>query len=269
MPATKEETKDSLLFRSGDPDFMTSLARGLEVLRAFSQSEGQLTTVQICKMTGLSRAVVRRCLYTLSEAGYVVSGKSGFRLKAKVLSLSQPYYLASDSLPALAQPLMERVSEETGECCGLGILEGSDVVYVARTAPRRLPAASLTVGSRLPAPYTSLGRVLLSQLTEEELEDALERFAFTRHTQLSIVSPGDLARAIDQARQRGSAIVDQELETGVRAVAVPVLDPNTGQCIAAMNVCVEAGRVTVDDLQHRIMPRLRTATMQLTESLAD
>lgn len=262
------QADESLLFRTGDPDFMTSLARGLAVLKSFSGGDGELTAGEICTRTGLSRAVVRRCLYTLAEAGYVRKFDDRFQLEAKVLSLAQPYYTAARSLPATAQPFLETLSEQINESCSLAVLEGDDVVYVARAATKRIMTVSLTIGSRLSGNCTSLGRVLLSSLSTGELEGYLQRNPLAVHTPKSITTKRDWKRAIASVREQGYAIVDEELEIGLRSVAVPITDSGS-QVVAAMNVGVQATRVSKKQLKDKILPTLQAAASNLNKRLCE
>jgi IclR family pca regulon transcriptional regulator len=151
------DTEQSILFRTGDPNFMNSLARGLEVIRAFSDTATGLMMPAISMKTGLSRAVVRRCLYTLEQMGYVSQRADGYYLEPRILALSQTYF-SSNTLPSLAQDFLDRVKETTGESCSLAVLDHDEIVYVARSAARRIMTVSLGIGSRLPAFYTSLDR---------------------------------------------------------------------------------------------------------------
>ncbi|MDG2221184.1 MAG: IclR family transcriptional regulator C-terminal domain-containing protein [Rubripirellula sp.] len=261
------DSADSLLFRSGDPNFMTSLARGLGVLRAFADSDGELTVREICENTGLSRAVVRRCLYTLVEAGYVRHDDRRYQLDVKVLSLAKPYYSASRSLPALAQPFLDSLSQEIEESCSLAVLDGDDVVYVARAATKRIMTVSLNLGSRLPSSCTSLGRVLLSGMSNEALEAFLSRNPLVAHTAKSITSTHEWRDFIRQVKEQAYALVDEELEVGLRSVAVPVHGADGG-IVAAMNVGVQATRISAQELKTRILPKLRTAASMLSNQIS-
>lgn len=258
-----ETITQSLLFRSGDPDFMTSLARGLEVLRAFGGGDGECSAAEICRATGLSRAVVRRCLYTLCESGYVSQSKDRFRLEAGVLSLAQPYVSEPKSLPTVAQPFLESVSQQTNESCSLAVIDRDDVVYVARSATRRIMTVSLMVGSRLPAGSTSLGRVLLANRPAEALNSYLQRNQLIAHTDKSITSKREFRAEIGRIREKGFAIVDQELEIGLRSIAVPVKE--SGRTIAAMNIGVQATRISRSNLTNQLLPTLRATAQQLGE----
>lgn len=255
----------SNLFRKGDPDFMTSLARGIEVIRAFSDTKTGVNMSAISERTGLSRAVARRCLYTLSEMGYVRRDLDGYYLEPKILSLSQTYF-SSTSLPALAQEHLDHVKESTGESCSLAILDEHETVYITRSAARRIMAVSLGIGSRLPAYCTSLGRVLLAALPPAELDNyfgTIKRKAFTERTR---TTQRDLKAIIDKTREQGFTIVDQELEIGLRSLAVPVRNHN-GVVVAAMNVGVQASRVSLSDLKRQTLPVLLSASEKLRSQL--
>src|SRR5262245_13430865 len=144
-----------------DPDFMLSLARGLAVIRAFGSAPATLSIAEAGRLTGMSRAAARRCLHTLAVLGYV-DGKGGaYRLAPNVLALGYAY-LGSAAVPRAAQPVLERLSERLHESCSLTVLEGDEIVYVARAATRRILSVGLAIGSRLPAYCTSMGRVLLA-----------------------------------------------------------------------------------------------------------
>ena len=247
---------------------MTSLVRGLEVLQAFAGTDGNRTAADISKQTGLSRAVIRRCLNTLSEAGYVRRVGNRYHLEAKVLSLAQPYYSAANSLPAISQPFLEQVSQQISESCSLAVLDGDQVVYVARSATQRIMTVSLTVGSRLQGGCTSLGRVLLSNLSDDKLDGYLNRNPLIPHTPKTITSKRDWKKAITLARQNQFALVDEELEIGLRSIAVPVTDASN-RVIAAMNVGVQATRVSKRVLQTKILATLQTAAKQLSQRFAE
>ncbi|MEM9368900.1 MAG: IclR family transcriptional regulator C-terminal domain-containing protein [Planctomycetota bacterium] len=247
---------------------MTSLVRGLEVLRVFAGAEEGMTASKICRHTGLSRAVVRRCLYTLMQAGYVEKFDDRYQPTVKVLSLAQPYCSAAQSLPAVAQPFLESLSQEINESCSVAVLDGDDVVYVARAATKRIMTISLTIGSRLPAYCTSLGRILLSERSSEELESYLERITFEQHTVNSITTKRDWKKEMARVRDEGFAMIDEELEIGLRSIAVPVLGPQT-KMLAAMNVGVQATRVNKTALKKQILPALQATAASLSRRLAE
>lgn len=249
----------------GDPNFMTSLARGLAVIRAFSQHRRQQTIADLARRTGLPRATVRRCLYTLEQLGYVASDGRFFSLRPKILTLGFSY-LSSRPLAEVAQPFLERVSHATLESSSLTVLDGDDIIYIARSASRRVMSVALNVGSRLPAYCTSMGRVLLAALSEEEFKAYLQRVALKRMTQHTIATRTELTKLIKQVRERGFAISDQELELGLRSIAVPVRDV-TGKVVAAMNVGLHAARATPAEMEKQFLPQLQRAATDLGSML--
>jgi IclR family transcriptional regulator, pca regulon regulatory protein len=244
----------------GDPNFMTSLARGLMVIRAFTDREPNLSIAEVARITGLPRAVARRCLYTMVQLGYVGSDGRAYFLRPKILALGYAY-LSSTSLGIALQPYLEKVSEATHESCSVGVLEEDEVVYVARAATRRIMSVDLNVGSRLPAYCSAIGRVLLSHLTEAELADYLERVRLNPLTEHTVRTPETLQAAIDQVRQKGYALVDQELEIGLRSVAVPVRNVS-GRVVAAMNVSAQAGRVGRREMERTYLPILQAVAQE-------
>jgi IclR family pca regulon transcriptional regulator len=248
---------------SGDPNFMTSLARGLAVLQAFTQRKRQLTISQLSEKTGLSRAAVRRCLYTLGKLGFAGSDdRRHFFLRPRVLALGHAY-LSSMPLATAAQPVLEHVSHALHESCSIATLDGPDVVYVARANVTRIMSIDLGVGSRLPAFCTSMGRILLAHLPPEELEPYLSHVQFTRFTERTVNSVEKLRQILRMVRHNGYAIVDQELELGLRSLAVPIQSPS-GRLAAALNVGTHAQRVPLQDLQTKFLPHLRAAAQELS-----
>ena len=246
----------------GDPNFMTSLARGLTVLQAFSPQSLHLSISQLSKRTGLPRASVRRCLHTLSKLGFAGSddGRT-FYLLSRVLPLGHSY-MSSLPLSTVAQPVMERLSHILHESSSIAILDGIEIVYVARANVTRIVAIDLGVGTRLPAFCTSIGRVLLANLPAEEIEALLPRIEFSRYTDRTLTSVEQLRRALLSVRRDGYALVDEELEVGLRSMAVPVQN-STGRVVAAINSGVNGQRVSVQDMQTRFLPYLRAAAQEL------
>ena len=246
----------------GDPNFMTSLARGLAVIQAFSQRKRQLTVSQISNKTGFSRAAVRRCLYTLAKLGFAGSDDNRhFFLRPRILALGHSYIM-SMPLATAAQPVLEHVSHLLHESCSIATLDGLEITYIARANVTRIMAIDLGVGSRLPAFCTSMGRILLADLAPEVLEERLARVQFTRHTEKTIVSAEKLRQVLRLVQRNGYSIVDQELEHGLRSMAVPIQNA-TGKVVAALNVGAHAQRVSIQDMQTRILPQLRAAAQEL------
>ena len=246
-----------------DPQlFVTALARGLAVIRAFGPERLHPTLSDVAKATKLPRATVRRCLHTLVELGYAESNGRFFSLTPKILLLGYSY-LSSTPLPRLAQPFLERVSERSNESCSLSVLEGDEIVYVARSATRRIMSVDLSVGSRLPAFCTSMGRVLLAALPPAELERRLAEMKLEPYTAHTTVDRAALAAILQTAREQGYAISDQELELGLRSLAVPVFGAG-GKVVAAMNLSTQASRVDLDTLRGPLLDTLRLTAAEMS-----
>ena len=256
---------DNVLFRGGDPDFMTSLARGLHVIRAFAGVDRRLTIADVSRATGLTRAVVRRCLYTLKELGYAGTDGRMYFLQPRILNLGYSY-LSTAPVPIAAQPVLEEMSETLGEASSVAVLDDGAVVYVGRAATKRIMSVTLGVGSRLPAYCTALGRVLLAHLTDEQVSIELSKVDWTQHTKHTVTSRSRLEELLVEVRQEGYAINDQELEIGLRSIAVPVRNV-VGTVVAAMNVSSQASRVSRRELVERCLPILRNAAEKLSSQL--
>ena len=223
------------------PEFVHALARGLSVITAFDADHPVLGLSEVARATDLSRATARRFLHTLAELGYVRTDGKRFTLTPQVLRLGTAY-LSGLGLPALAQPHLERLSAELGESASAAVLDGTDIVYVARVATRRIMNAEITVGTRFPAFATSMGRVLLAGLPPEALQAYFRGADLTPPTARSLHTEPELRAVLAQVRTRGWALNDQELALGLRAVAAPVVD-RSGATVAAINVSTtEPGR---------------------------
>jgi IclR family pca regulon transcriptional regulator len=266
MPLSAQQTPnppDDLDQYHGDPNFMTSLARGLAVVHAFSQKSPQMTISQLSLRTGLSRAAVRRCLYTLSKLGYAgADDGQHYSLRPRILALSSAY-TAANSLASAAQPILDRMSARLHESCSVVTLDGDDIVYIARCTVTRILNADLQIGSRLPAFCTSMGRCLLAYLPPDELERYLARVDLRRYTARTINSAEKLRALLRSTRRAGYTICDQELEIGLRSVAVPVFAPS-GKVVAAINVSGQAQRMPLTDMQTTFLPHLRAAATELS-----
>ena len=246
----------------GDPNFMTSLARGLAVIQAFSQTKRQQTISQISSKTGFSRAAVRRCLYTLAKLGFAGSDDNRhFHLRPRVLTLGHSY-ISSMPLAVAAQPVLEHVSHVLHESCSIATLDGPEIVYIARANVTRIMSIDLGVGSRLPAFCTSMGRILLADLPPEKLEELLASIEFTRYTERTVASAEKLRQILRMVQRNGYSVIDQELEHGLRSLAVPIRNP-TGKVVAALNVGAHAQRISLQDLLMRFLPHLKAAAQEL------
>ncbi|MEO3886099.1 IclR family transcriptional regulator C-terminal domain-containing protein [Nonomuraea sp. B5E05] len=247
-------------------DHVQSLARGLAVIRAFSASEPELTLSQVARATGLSRAAARRFLITLTDLGYVRSDGRLFALTPRVLELGYAY-LSSLSLPEVADPHLERLAAEVHESASVAVLDGEDVVYVARVATTRIMRMSIGIGTRFPAYCTSMGRVLLAALPPEQLDAYLRGAELRRLTSRTIVLPAALRAELDQVRGQGWAMVDQELEEGLRSIAAPILD-RSGSTVAAVNVSTHASRTSTQAARRDLLPPLLATAARIGTDLA-
>ena len=267
-PASRTRSGVAAIGRfAGDPDFMMSFARGLAVIRAFSGGTGRRTIGALAQSTGLSRAAVRRCLYTMHQLGYVgVDEGRHYVLRPRILSLGYAF-LSSSSLVVSAKPLLEQVSATVHESCSMAVLEGDSIVYVARSASsRRLMSIDLGVGSRLPAYCTSMGRVLLAGLAANELDSYFAAVVPIAYTERTVTRRDDLRRILRDVTRDGFALVDQELEIGLRSMAVPVRDLR-GNVVAALNISTHASRIPAEELKTRCLPPLLAAAQELTLAL--
>ena len=236
------------------PDFVQSLERGLTVIRAFDHEHPELTLSEVAAVTGLTRAVARRFLLTLASLGYVRSDGRFFSLTAKVLELGYAY-LSSLSLPEVAEPHLEALVSEVNESSSVSVLDGHDVVYVARVPVSRIMTVSISVGTRFPAYATSMGRVLLAGLPEPDLTSYLSSVRLSPLTARTVTSVTALRGEVAKVRAQGWALVNQELEEGLRALAAPIRD-RTGKVVAALNVSAHASRTSLESMRRDLLPPL-------------
>ena len=238
-------------------DYVQSLERGLSVIRAFDAEHRELGLSEVARATGLTRAAARRFLLTLVALGYMHFDGSRFSLRPRVLELGFAY-LSSLSLPELAEPHMEALVGRINESSSISVLDDTDVVYVARVPTRRIMSITIAVGTRLPAFATSMGRVLLAALPDEDLEERLGRIDVRPLTPRTVKSHAELRKVLDQVRRQGYAVTDQELEQGLRSAAVPIHDAS-GAVVAALNVSVHASRASMQELRSRFLPPAQEA----------
>lgn len=241
-----------------DRDYVTALARGLELLQVCG-GNGQ-TLAQIAERCGLARATARRFLLTLHALGYVEFDGKLYRLTPRVLVLSNAY-LGSMSLPRVARPFLERICRELKESCSIAVLDGSEIVYVAREQTSRIMSVDLGVGSRLPAVMTSLGRVLLAALPVEERAGHIPE-TIPSLTANTITDRDALLRLLGDVGAQGWCMVDQELEPGLRSIAVPLRDA-AGNTVAALNVGTQAARVSAEMMTRDMLPVLQAAAAEM------
>jgi IclR family transcriptional regulator, pca regulon regulatory protein len=247
-------------------EFVQSLERGLSVLRAFSAERPAMTLSEVARTTDLTRATARRLLLTFEALGYVRSDGRSFELTPRVLDLGYAY-VSSLKLPDIAQPFMEALSEQVHESVSAAVLDDDEIVYVARVPTKRIMTVAIALGSRLPAASTSMGRALLAELPDDELDTFLARTTVAPATDNTLTDPAELREAILEVRRLGYAIVDQELELGVRSAST-VLRNRRGCALAAINVSTHAGRVSLKELRSVFVPQLLATATAINDQLA-
>ncbi|HCA85835.1 MAG TPA: IclR family transcriptional regulator [Streptomyces sp.] len=248
-----------------DTDFVQSLARGLAVINAFDAKHPRMSLSQVARAAGMAPATARRFLLTLSRLGYVAHEDGQYWLRARTLDLGYRY-LSRLSVRDVAEPHLEQLAAEVHESSSLSVLDGDDVVYVSRVPVSRIIAISIGLGTRLPAHLTSMGRVLLAGLPEPEFREHLDRVTLTARTGHSITDPEALRTEIERVRMQGWAVVDQELDEGLRAVAVPVRS-RLGTTFAAVNIATHIGRTSHDDIRRRLLPQLLSTAARIEADL--
>ena len=247
-------------------EVMGGLAKGLEVIRAFTREQPTLTLSQVAAVTGLNAATARRCLRTLEELGYVTRNGRDFLLRPKVLELGSAY-LDSMNIEAVTRTHLEAMALKTGDSASLAVLDGTEIVYVARASLRTVLRLEAHVGSRLPAYATSMGRVLLAGLGRERLDWYFANARLEALTEQTVTDRKRLTALIDDCRRNGYAAVEDELAFGVVAVAVPVTDP-VGRVVAALNSSGHSKRMTKAQLVRDRLPMLRQVSREISAELA-
>jgi IclR family transcriptional regulator, pca regulon regulatory protein len=248
-----------------DSDFVQSLDRGLAVIRAFGPDRERLSLSEVARATGLTRAAARRFLLTLVKLGYVRNDGREFSLRPRVLELGYAY-LSGLALPEVAEPHLEELAAQVHESSSVSVLDGQHIVYVARVATKRIMAVSISVGTRFPAYATSMGRVLLAGMSEPELDRYLAEATFEPLTQQTVKDPDQLRRIVADVARQGYAIVDQELEDGLRAIAAPIHD-SSGAVTAAINVSAHASRFNPDAMRDELLPALQETARKIEADL--
>lgn len=242
-------------------DIMGGLAKGLSVIETFTAERPRQSISEVSVASGLDRATARRCLLTLAHLGYADYDGKFFTLTPRVLRLGTAC-LATMPLPQLVQPLLDRLSEQIGESSSVSILDGTDIVYVARAAQRKVMSIGLMPGSRLPAYCTSMGRVLLAALPETAATEILYQTSLLARTPRTLTDPKALVAEFERVRLQGHAIVDQEVELGLRSIAIPLYN-SRGQTVAAMNVGVAASRAETDEMARLYLPAMTGVQVEL------
>lgn len=243
-----------------------SLERGLAVIKAFHAGAAELTLSDVARSTGLTRAAARRFLLTLADLGYVRTDGKYFSLTARVLELGYSY-LSSMTLPEVAQPHLERLSADVRESSSVSVLEGTDIVYVARVAVSRIMTVSINVGTRFPAYATSMGHVLLAGMSPAELAAYLAIARLDKLTDRTLTTSERLRAELGRVAAQGWAMVDQELEEGLRSVAAPIRDRH-GAVVAAVNLSTHASRTTAESVEAGLVPPLLATAQAIEADLA-
>lgn len=246
--------------------FVQSLERGLKVITAFGPEAPDQTLSDVARATGLTRAATRRFLLTLADLGYVRTDGKRFSLTPRVLELGYAY-LSSLPLPGLAEPHLERLVQETHESSSMSVLDGDDIVYIVRVPTSRIMAVAINVGTRFPAFATSMGRVLLAGLDDRTLDARLKTVKLTGFTEHTVTDIDELRAKLLEVRAQGYALVDQELELGLRSLAAPVRN-RQGRVVAAVNVSSHVSRLTKERARREFLPLLLGTVGRIEVDLA-
>jgi len=236
-------------------DFVSGFAKGLSVIEAFGDDARRMSITDVAQKTGLDRASARRLLLTLVTLGYATHDGKFFALTHRILRLGQSY-LSATTLTMVLQPYLDELSETSGQSCSASVLDETEIVYIARASQRRVMSINLNPGSRLPAYCSSMGRVLLAALPDEQVRQLLGNVPLEPHTELTITDMDELIEELGRIRAQGYALVDQELEMGLCSIAVPLLNKR-GQTVAAINIGAPAASVPASQLVEQILPMLK------------
>lgn len=247
-------------------EVMGGLAKGLHVIRAFTREQPTLTLSEVASAAGLPAATARRCLHTLEDLGYLMRNGRSFVLRPKVLELGAAY-LESMNIESLTRTYLEDLARQTGDSAAMSVLDGTEIVYVARASIRTLVRLEAHVGSRFPAYPTSMGRVLLAGLSAERLERYFNDAKLVALTDKTVTDRGKLARLIEECRRNGYSAVEDELAYGVVAVAVPVFD-QTGRVVAALNTASHSKKMGKSRLVRERLANLQDLSRQISRELS-
>ncbi|MBJ7401866.1 MAG: helix-turn-helix domain-containing protein [Bradyrhizobium sp.] len=257
MPRLKR-TEEEEKAREGS-EFIETLDRGLRVIQSFGIDRRPMTLSDLSKSVNLPRATVRRILMTLVRSGFVVGDERLFSLTPRVLLLASAY-LTSNQINTVMQPLMDEVASKAKEVCSLAILHGEEVVFIARSSPARVFSTGLDIGYRLPAFCTSVGRVLLGRLANDELTRTVDGMKLLPQTQSTLVDKSAVIATIIADRTKGYSLVDQEAEEGFRSISVPIRRYD-GVVIAAANIGAHVDRITTGEMIDRFLPLLKEMSL--------
>ena len=246
-------------------EYVTGFEKGLAIIEAFSNENPSLTISEAADLTGQSRAAARRYLLTLLALGYVRQEKNQFYLTARVLRLSGAY-IESDALVREAQHVLDQLSHQFAESTSIGVLDATDVVFIARSTTKRILAIEIGVGTKLPAYCSSMGRVLMAYEERDRVKDLLKKMTLKALTPYTLTKINSIEKEIQKVINSGYSLSDQEIELGLRSLAVPVLN-RRGQCIAAMSVSTQTGRMSAKDMLENFLPKLQEASKKLARAM--
>ncbi|MFB9948779.1 IclR family transcriptional regulator [Rhizobium puerariae] len=244
-----------------ETDFIGGLAKGLKVIEAFGETTPKLAIADVARAAGLDRATARRCLLTLAGLGYADYDGKFFALTPRILRLGHAY-LSATPLPHIVQPFLDKLSEEVCQSASASVLDGTEIVYIARASQKRVMSINLVPGSRLPAYCASMGRVLLAALPEEDARALLRQTVLKAYTPRTRTDPAQLMEELARVRAQGFAVIDQELELGLCSIAVP-LENDRGRVVAALNIGAPAASVPAEEMADRYLDALRSVAKSL------
>jgi IclR family pca regulon transcriptional regulator len=240
---------------------MAGLAKGLAILELLGARNDRITVATAAERTGITRAAARRCLLTLTSLSYLHHDGKFFTPAPRLLRLGSAY-LGGDTLAAAAAPILDRLRDEFGESVSLGVAEDDEVLFVARSATARVVSAAIRIGARWPLYCTAAGRVLLAARSDAQIDAYLARHNFEKRTRLTVTDAAGLRQMVERTRKAGHAVSDEELEIGLRAVAIPVHSP-AGNVVAAMAVSASSARMSIETMERDIVPALHEAAKML------
>jgi IclR family pca regulon transcriptional regulator len=245
--------------------YVQAFARGLSVIHSFGPDSPSQTLSQVAEATGLDRAGARRFLLTLENLGYVRREGRSFHLTPRILELGYSY-LSTLPLRTIAEPIVRELVQEVNESSSISVLDGSDIVYIVRVPVKKIMTITLSIGSRVPAYCTAMGRILLGGLPQKEIHLILKNSTITRYTRYTITSHPKIVKVIMADRAKGWSMCNQELEEGICSLAVP-LTAGDGKAVAAMNITANLSRTTPSEMVSKFLPRLRKAAERINLSL--
>ena len=248
---------------SANPEFIQSFAKGLLLIEAFAGKNTSLNISEAAKLTNMTRAAARRYLLTLLDLGYVTQIGNDFRLTPKVLRLSETY-IASNPLAIDSQRILDELSKEFNESTSIGVLDGSEVVFIARSTSKRILTIELGVGAKLPAYCSSMGRVILANMPQDEMIDYISEFSLEPLTKFTINKKNQLINEIQKVKSQGYSLSDQEIEIGLRSLSVPIIN-KSGKCVAALAVSSQTARMSKEDMIQSFLPKLIDTSKKLSK----